>query len=447
MTLQQQQELESTYMVPTFARKPVCLVAGQGMHVQDDEGADYLDFIGGIGVCSLGHCHPKVVDAIQRQAAKLMHVSNYYYIEQRGEVAKLLSDALNCRLPAGASRTAEGPHGSDRLRPLDGRRIPSPDPEHPGFLRARGVSAGGGCNWQSFFANSGAEANECMIKLARLYAKKRGNGGTTIITLDGSFHGRTMETLAATAQPVKQESFQPLPGGFTHIKPNDMGQLNTCFDRLGDDICAFMFEPIQGESGVHPCTPEYLQAAAYLCERAGALMIADEVQTGMYRTGTPYAFQQLGIVPHIVSSAKGIADGFPMGACSAREEIAEAFAPGDHGSTFGGSNLAMAAAHATLHALKDEGIAENAAEVGAYLRSQLSGLSFVTEVRGLGLMVGADLEEGIDAHAIVLAGLDEGLLLNATGPHTLRFLPPLICTKADVDVLMKKLAQLGRSSR
>ena len=398
MTLQQQRELENAYLMPVFARKPVCLVEGRGMHVVDDRGADYLDFIGGIGVCSLGHCHPKVVRAVQEQAAKLMHVSNYYYVEQRGEVACLLSDALNNRLA--------------------------------------------GPRWRTFFANSGAEANECMIKLARLFARRLGNGGTTIITLEGSFHGRTMETLAATAQPAKQESFQPLPGGFVHAPLNDIATLEYLFAELGSQICAFMFEPIQGEGGVYPCTPEFLAAAQDMCREVGALMIADEVQTGIYRTGTPFAFQQLGVEPDIVSIAKGVAAGFPLGACAAKEEVAKVFAPGDHGSTFGGSNLAMAAAHATLHALGDEGIAQNVREVGAYLRQKLADVAGIVEVRGAGLMVGADLAEGIDAAAVVLAALEKGLLLNATGPRTLRFLPPLVCTKPDVDTLMEKLPPL-----
>lgn len=400
MSLEEQKQLESEYVMGTFARKPVCLVEGQGMHVADDAGRDYLDFIGGIGVCSLGHCHPAVVAAVQEQAGKLMHVSNYYYIEKRGEVAKLLSDALNY-VPAGESASAE--------------------------------------QWKTFFANSGAEANECMMKLARLYARVKGNGGTTIVTLDGSFHGRTMETLAATAQPAKQESFQPLPGGFVHVKPNDAQALRAMFDQLGSEICAFMFEPIQGESGVHPCEPEYLQLAQELCHEVGALMIADEVQTGVYRTGTPFAFQQMGIQPDIVSIAKGIADGFPMGACAARAQVADAFNPGDHGSTFGGSNLAIAAACATLSELAAGAFTESVPRVGAYLKERLAQLPAVTQVRGRGLMVACDIAQPLEAPAVVQSGLAQGLLLNATGPHTLRFLPPLVCSEQEIDTLMEKL--------
>ncbi|MCR5582987.1 MAG: acetylornithine/succinylornithine family transaminase [Eggerthellaceae bacterium] len=400
MSLEEQKQLESEYVMGTFARKPVCLVEGRGMHVADDAGRDYLDFIGGIGVCSLGHCHPAVVAAVQEQAGKLMHVSNYYYIEKRGEVARLLSDALNY-VPAGESASAE--------------------------------------QWKTFFANSGAEANECMMKLARLYARVKGNGGTTIVTLDGSFHGRTMETLAATAQPAKQESFQPLPGGFVHVKPNDEQALRAMFDQLGSEICAFMFEPIRGESGVHPCEPEYLQVAQELCHEVGALMIADEVQTGVYRTGTPFAFQQMGIQPDIVSIAKGIADGFPMGACAARAQVADAFNPGDHGSTFGGSNLAIAAACATLSELAAGAFTESVPRVGAYLKERLAQLPAVTQVRGRGLMVACDIAQPLEAPAVVQSGLAQGLLLNATGPHTLRFLPPLVCSEQEIDTLMEKL--------
>lgn len=399
-TYENEAELENQYVMPTFARTPICLVSGQGMHVQDDKGNDYLDFIGGIGVCSLGHNHPKVVKAIADQAQKLVHVSNYYYIEHRGEVAKLVSDALNY----GAVEDAE--------------------------------------NWKSFFANSGAEANECAMKLARLYAKRKGNGGNLIITLKGSFHGRTMETLAATAQDWLQEAFQPLPGGFLAVPRNDVAALEASFAAHGSEIAGVMFECIQGESGVHPCTPEFLQVARKLADQYGALLIDDEVQDGVYRTGKPFAFQSFGIVPDIVSIAKGIADGFPMGMCAAPAHIANVFRPGDHGSTFGGSNLACAAAHATLHALQDENILENVQKVGAYLQEALKPLPRVTEVRGMGLMVACDLEEGIDAHDVVAEAVGAGLLLNATGPHTLRFLPPLVCTEGDIDVLAEKLSPL-----
>jgi len=393
MSLEEQKALESEYVMGTFARKPICLVEGKGMKVVDDQGRELLDFIAGIGVCSLGHCHPAVVQAVADQASKLIHVSNYYYIEKRGQVARMLSDLLNWGLGEGERFT-----------------------------------------WQSFFSNSGAESNECAMKLARLYARRFGNGGTDIVTLERSFHGRTMETLAATAQPAKQEAFQPVPGGFLHTPINDLAALKALFDDPANKICAVMVEPIQGESGVHPCTAEFLQGVQRLCREHGALVIADEVQTGIYRTGKPFGFQNFGIVPDIVSMAKGIASGFPTGACAAKKEVACAFEAGDHGTTFGGSNLAVAAAYATLSALGEPGTLERIDAVGAYLRDRLCAISGVENVRGFGLMVGCDVPQA-DANKVVLDALADGFLLNATGPHTLRFLPPLICTEAEASAL------------
>ncbi len=393
MSLEEQKALESEYVMGTFARKPICLVEGKGMKVVDDQGRELLDFIAGIGVCSLGHCHPAVVQAVADQASKLIHVSNYYYIEKRGQVARMLSDLLNWGLEEGERFT-----------------------------------------WQSFFSNSGAESNECAMKLARLYARRFGNGGTDIVTLERSFHGRTMETLAATAQPAKQEAFQPVPGGFLHTPINDLPALKALFDDPANKICAVMVEPIQGESGVHPCTAEFLQGVQRLCREHGALVIADEVQTGIYRTGKPFGFQNFGIVPDIVSMAKGIASGFPTGACAAKKEVACAFEAGDHGTTFGGSNLAVAAAYATLSTLGEPGTLERIDAVGAYLRDRLRAIPGVENVRGFGLMVGCDVPQA-DANKVVLDALADGFLLNATGPHTLRFLPPLICTEAEASAL------------
>ena len=393
MSLEEQKALESEYVMGTFARKPICLVEGKGMKVVDDQGRELLDFIAGIGVCSLGHCHPAVVQAVADQASKLIHVSNYYYIEKRGQVARMLSDLLNWGLEEGERFT-----------------------------------------WQSFFSNSGAESNECAMKLARLYARRFGNGGTDIVTLERSFHGRTMETLAATAQPAKQEAFQPVPGGFLHTPINDLPALKALFDDPANKICAVMVEPIQGESGVHPCTAEFLQGVQRLCREHGALVIADEVQTGIYRTGKPFGFQNFEIVPDLVSMAKGIASGFPTGACAAKKEVACAFEAGDHGTTFGGSNLAVAAAYATLSTLGEPGTLERIDAVGAYLRDRLRAIPGVENVRGFGLMVGCDVPQA-DANKVVLDALADGFLLNATGPHTLRFLPPLICTEAEASAL------------
>ena len=406
----EEQQLESAYVMGTYARKPVELVRGRGMRVEDAEGRTYLDFVSGVGAVSLGHCHPALVSAIEEQASTLVHVSNYYYIEHRGEVAHLVSDLLNECVD-------------------EGERTP----------------------WQSFFANSGAEANECAIKLARLHARKRAEAQAraaasaaprVVVTLDRSFHGRTMATLAATAQPAKQEAFQPLPDGFAHTAPNDVAALEALFAERGSEICAVMVECVQGEGGVHPCTPEFLQAARRLTEEHDALLICDEVQTGVFRCGTPFAFQRFGIVPDVVTIAKGVASGMPTGMCAARANVASSFAPGDHGSTFGGSNLAVAAAQATLRTLADEGFGARVERVGAYLRERLAELPHVVEVRGLGLMVAADLAEDVDANDVVLRALGKGLVINATGPHTLRFLPPLVCEEQHVDQLVERLSCL-----
>lgn len=409
MGFEQQVALESEYVMRTFGRKPVEFVEGSGMTLVDDAGAEYLDFLSGIGVVSLGHCHPTVVEAVSAQAAKLIHVSNYYYIEQRGEVAKMLSDMLSAKDP---QRVA----------------------------------------WKSFFANSGAEANECAIKIARLHARKRvveqgkdaASAPRLVVTLERSFHGRTLATLAATAQPAKQEAFQPLPAGFIATPINDVAALEELFAQHEGQVCAVMLECIQGESGVHPCTVEFIQAARRLTERNDALLICDEVQTGIFRTGEPFGFQNFGITPDVVTIAKGVASGLPAGACAARGPFADTFDPGDHGTTFGGSNIAIAAMHATLNELCADGFAQHVAEVGAYLRERLASLSHVRDVRGYGLMVGMDLtdEAAATAPEVVSAGLEAGLVLNATGPRTLRFLPPLVCEKEHVDVLIERLEKL-----
>ena len=408
MGLAQQKALEADYVMLTFGRKQVEFVRGEGMMLYDDEGRAYLDFLSGIGVVSLGHCHPALVRAIEDQARRLMHVSNYYYIEQRGELAQMISEL---------------------------------------------IAGEGGDVYQTFFANSGAEANECAIKLARLAARKRveAEGGDAqtaprlIVTLEGSFHGRTLATLAATAQPAKQESFQPLPDGFASTPPNDVAALEQLFAERGGEVCAVMLEVVQGESGVHPCSEEFLVAARRLTAEVGALLICDEVQCGIYRCGAPFAFQLFGIQPDIVTMAKGIASGFPMGACAARADVAGAFAPGDHGSTFGGSCLAVAAASATLAQLAKMGAADHAARVGAYARERLAALDFTRNVRGYGLMIAFDLAEPLSLTAgdFVDAALAAGAVINATGPRTIRLLPPLVCETEHVDALIDVLAAVG----
>lgn len=402
MSLEQEKKLEAQYVMPTFARKQVELVEGKGMYVTDSTGKTYLDFIAGIGVVSLGHCHPAVVEAISGQAARLMHVGNYYYIENRGEVARMISALL-------------GEGGKD-------------SPQN---------------SWKSFFANSGAEANECAIKLARKYAKEQGRNAQTIITLQRSFHGRTLATLSATGQPSKQEAFKPLPEGFVHTPINDTEALIKLFEQQGDTICAVMLECIQGESGIHVCDEAFIKTAERLAHEHGALFICDEIQTGIYRTGkAPFAFQHYGVHPDIVTIAKGVASGFPVGVCAATTHVASAFSPGDHGTTFGGSSLAIAAIKATLDTLATTDITAQVEKTGEYLRTQLKALSYVVEVRGKGLMCACDIKDGLNAPAMVDEALQCGVLINATGPQTLRFLPPLICTEAEVDTLIECLATM-----
>lgn len=409
MSLEQEKQLESSYVMSTFARYNVEFVSGRGMHLTDAQGKEYLDFLSGIGVCSLGHCHPKVVEALTEQAQKLIHVSNYFYIEGRGELAEKLSNLLN----AGNGAAGVAPK-----------------------------------TWKSFFANSGAEANECAIKLARIRAKhlaeQRGENPdmapSVVITLVKSFHGRTLATLAATGQSALHAGFEPMPEGFLPTPINDIDSLRALFDTMGNSICAVMVECIQGESGVHVCDQEFLREARKLCDQNEALMICDEVQCGVFRTGKPFGFQNFGIVPDIVTIAKGIASGMPAGVCCATEEVAQSMTPGKHGSTFGGSNLAVATANATLDELSKPEYAASIQEVGAYLREKLQAMEGVESVRGLGLMVGIDLVEGLDAKQAVKVGLEHGVVMNAPGPSTLRFLPPLICSKYDVDTFTEKLA-------
>lgn len=417
MSLEEAKKLDDAYVMHTFGRYPVEFVGGHGMRAIDSEGREYLDFLGGIAVSCLGYAHPVLEAAVTGQASKLLHISNYFHIEHRGEVARRLSQLAN----AGDGDPA----------------VASPDAPQ---------------QWRAFFGNSGAEANECAIKLARLWAKRGGNGGFDIVCLNKSFHGRTMETIAATMQGWAQDPFQPLPGGFIAIDANDVEALREVFAQRGSNICAVLLEPIQGESGVHPMTQEFMEEVRRLTSENGALMMCDEVQTGLFRTGHALAFQGYGVTPDVFTLAKAIAGGLPMGACVARAEISEAFHPGDHGSTFGGGPLVCAAADAVLGELttgtapegkQGEGYLPHVREVGAYLADKLAELPGVAEVRGAGLMLGAELAEGLpDAHDLVARALERGAIINATGPTTLRFLPPLVCTKADVDELVSILGDI-----
>ncbi len=391
-------KLDDTYVMHTFARKPVEFVSGAGQWLIDEEGNEYLDFLSGIGVVSVGHCNTRVTSALEEQVNKLMHVSNYYYVEHRGELAERISLMLA--------------NGKDET-------------------------------WQTFFANSGAEANEGAIKLARLWGKKHCDGAYGVISAVNSFHGRTLTTLAATAQDNKQDPFAPLPGGFGRVPLNDVKALESALDATYDGTkpCALMLECVQGESGVWPCTQEYLQAARKLTQERNILLIVDEVQTGFCRTGKYFAFQNYDIEPDIVTMAKGIADGIPMGGFAAKQELAQLMQPGMHGTTFGGGPIACAAADATTQIMVEDGFLEHVNEMGAYLRASLETLPFVTDVRGLGLMCGITIDKPV-ANETTLNALRHGLVFNAPAKDILRFLPPLIIEKEDIDTLVERLPKI-----
>ncbi|MDQ0285444.1 putative acetylornithine/succinylornithine family transaminase [Desulfofundulus luciae] len=383
-------ELTGKYVMRTYGRLPLALVRGQGARVWDAEGKEYLDFVAGLAVCSLGHCHPAVVEAIASQARKLMHVSNLYHIEPQAKLAQLLVE--------------------------------------------------NSCGDRVFFCNSGAEANEAAIKLARKYGKIHGGQDKyEIITALKSFHGRTLAAITATAQPKYQKGFEPLPAGFKYVPFNDVEALQQV---VNPNTCAVLLEPVQGEGGVNVATSEYLKAARELCDRYNALLIFDEVQCGLGRTGKFLAYQHYGVEPDIFTLAKALGGGFPIGAMVAKEKVAVAFSPGDHASTFGGNPLACAAALAAMRCLLREGVIENAARVGAYFKERLLELAgrfpFIQEVRGLGLILGMELT--IEGRDIVGKCQDRGLLINCVDNHILRFIPPLVITRAEVDEAVEILA-------
>jgi predicted acetylornithine/succinylornithine family transaminase len=381
--------LDADNVMQTYGRVPVAFVRGQGTVLYDSAGAEYLDFLSGLAVTSLGHAHPVVAAAIAEQAQTLLHVSNLYYNEVQPQVAAILNELLG----------------------------------------------GGG---RVFFANSGAEANECAIKLARRYGQS--NGGPEryhVLSAYGSFHGRTLTTLAATGQPQKQETFQPLPSGFRQVPFADVEALAAAMD---ERVCAVMLEPVQGEGGVQPSPPGYLEAVRALCDEREALLIMDEVQTGLGRTGEWFGFQHSSIQPDVVTMAKALGNGVPIGACWARADIASAFRPGDHATTFGGQPLAASAALATLGVMRDLDVPQLAGKAGAHLSSALAALPGVVDVRGLGLLLAAELAPGLDAKAITDECLDRGLVLNAVTPTSLRLAPPLLVTDGQIDAAVHVLA-------
>lgn len=378
---------DDTCVMGTYARKQVMFVSGSGMRLYDDDGREYLDFVSGIGAVNLGHADPVVAEAIAEQAARLVHVSNLFYVEHRAELACDLVTLL-----------------------------------------------GGGM--KVFFANSGAEANEGAIKLARKWAAANRPGAHRVVTAVRSFHGRTLATLAATGQPNKQEAFAPLPEGFTHVPLNDLAALDASLD---DSVAALMLEVVQGEGGVWPADPAYLAAAQELCAERGILLMFDEVQTGFFRTGPAFAHQAFGLKPDVVTMAKAMANGLPIGAVAARDEVAAAFVPGDHGSTFGGGPVVCAAGRATLARLTELSLGDNAMAAGAYLRDGLRALGgHVVDVRGAGLMVGCTLDRPVAAD-LAAALLRDGIVVNHIGTDILRFLPPLLCGSAEIDTLLAAL--------
>ncbi|MEA3485181.1 MAG: acetylornithine transaminase [Candidatus Aerophobetes bacterium] len=384
MDTHQIMELDKKYVMHTYARIPLVVAKGNGVRVQDKEGKKYLDFISGIGVNAIGHCHPKVLNAVKEQSQKILHCSNLYYIEPQAKLAKKL-----CTLSF-----------ADKV----------------------------------FFSNSGAEANEASIKLARKFASKKSGEGKRyeIITMENSFHGRTLTTLTATAQTKYQRGFSPLPRGFKYAPFNDLEGVKKL---ISDKTCAIMLEPIQGEGGINVSTESFLKGLRELCDKEEILLILDEIQCGLGRTGRLFAYQHYGIEPDIMTLAKPLGGGLPIGAALAKENVAASFEPGDHASTFGGNPLACAAALAFLNVVEEEGLVEKARQMGNYFKNKLEELSekfpFIREIRGKGLMIGVELE--FEGKNIVNECRKQGLLINCISKNVLRFLPSLIIEEDDID--------------
>jgi acetylornithine/N-succinyldiaminopimelate aminotransferase len=376
----------------TYKRFPIVLLKGSGVKVWDVNGKEYLDFAAGIAVCNLGHCHPQIIAAIKDQVENLMHISNLYYTEPQVQLAKLLVDNSF----------------ADKI----------------------------------FFCNSGAEANEAAIKLARKYAHENmGPDKFELITMKDSFHGRTMATITATGQEKFQFGFTPLLEGFTYVPFNDLQALESA---ISAKTCGVMLEPIQGEGGVNIPDVNYLHSVREICDRHGILLIVDEVQTGMGRTGKLFAYEHSGIKPDIVTLAKALGNGFPVGAMLATNKVAKAFVPGNHASTFGGNPLAMAAANATVKTMLQEGMLVHCRKMGDYFLLKLKKLqekhNIIKDVRGTGLMLAAQLN--IESGDIVNECLQRGLLIIPAGSKTLRFVPPLIITTGDVDQAISVLDEV-----
>jgi len=373
--------LDADHVMTTYARLPVAFVRGEGTRLWDAEGKEYLDFLSGLAVTSLGHAHPEVAAAIAEQASTLLHVSNLYLNDVQPRLAQRLDALLG----------------------------------------------GGG---RVFFSNSGAEANECALKLARRYGMQHGGPERFhVLTAFRSFHGRTLATLAATGQPEKHDAFQPLPEGFRYVAFGDADDLARAID---ERVCAVMIEAVQGEGGVNPAEAAYLEALRSLCDDHDALLICDEVQTGLGRTGRWFGFEHGGIRPDVVTLAKALGNGMPIGACWARQEVAAAFRPGDHASTFGGQPLAARAALTVLDVMERLDAPSLAERAGKRLADALLALDAVTAVRGHGLLLGAVLD-GVAAPDVARACLDRGLVVNAVAADTVRFAPPLTVSDAEIE--------------
>ena len=379
--------LDHCPFMPTYGAPAVRMVRGEGCRLWDEDGNEYLDFLAGIAVVGVGHANPEIADAIAEQARTLVHVSNLYGTVPGTEVAITL----------------------DRLL------------------------GGGG---QIFFTNSGAEAIECAIKLARKWG---GHGRYGVVSAYGSFHGRTLGALHATGQPAKWEGFQPLPEGFRHVAWNDLEALEAAIDPT---VAAVLLEPIQGEGGVYPATAEYFEGVRRLCDERGLLMIVDEIQTGLGRTGEWFGFEHFGVEPDVVTLAKALGNGMPIGACWAKKDVAAVFQPGDHGTTYGGQPLAASAARATLAILERINAPQLAEQAGAQLRHSLEIIDGVVEVRGLGLLLAAQLADGIDAKAVAGDLLSKGLIVNAVSPTALRFAPPLIVSTSEIAQAVELLSSV-----
>lgn len=390
------QELEQKLFMRTFKRLPITLVRGKGALVWDDKGREYLDFVGGWGVNSLGHCHPVMVKAIKKQVETLTQASNQFYTIPQVQLAELLVQTS--------------------------------------------------CLDRVFFSNSGAEANEGAVKLARRYGKLYLNGAYQIVTTHNSFHGRTLAMVAATGQQKFQEPYIPLPDGFVNVDYNDIEAIKGV---TTDEVCAVMLEPVQGEGGVNIADTDYLKEVRAWCDERGILFILDEVQTGIGRTGTLFAYEQFGIEPDIMTLAKGLGSGVPIGALLAKERVS-VFAFGEHGSTFGGNPLVCAAAFATLKFIVDNKIPEKVKRVEHYFINQLTDLQqqfdSITDIRGRGLLIAIGFSDNI-AEEVTLACLGKGLLVNQVKPDAVRFMPPLIITEREVDRASDILSEVLREQQ